>query len=100
MIVPGDSTYGIISLPSLNPITFAIILFLVWDGWSQLSLELRRFTGVAALINLPLFFLFCAPGELRDLSFLYLSFLLLIAVQLKKADQLNGGRLTHDFAHN
>jgi len=100
MIVPGDSTYGIISLPSLNPFTLAIILFLVWDGWSQLSLELRRFTGVAALINLPLFFLFCAPGELRDLSFLYLSFMLLIAVQLKKADQPNGGSLTHDLAHS
>jgi len=47
-----------------------------------------------------LFFLFCAPGELRDLSFLYLSFMLLIAVQLKKADQPNGGSLTHDLAHS
>jgi hypothetical protein len=33
-------------------------------------------------LNFPLFLLFCAPGELRDLSMLYVTLLLLVAASL------------------
>jgi hypothetical protein len=86
MFVPRDETYGFVGLPSLNPITLAIVIFLIYEGWRGLSRVIRRFTLCAAIINLPLYFLFCEPGELRDLSFLYASLLLLIAVQLRNAE--------------
>jgi hypothetical protein len=41
---------------------------------------MRRHGKFAAAINLPLYFLFGNPGELRALSMLYVTFLLLIAV--------------------
>jgi len=91
MLAPVDSTYGIICIPSLNPITVLVLVFLACEGWSGLSLAMRRFTFLAALINVPLFVLFCAPGELRNLSFLYVSLLLLIAVQMKKAEGSSEG---------
>jgi hypothetical protein len=79
MLSPLDSTYGIIFLPSLNPISLVLIFWIVWNGWKSLPISIRRFSIVASIINIPLFLLFCSPGELRNLSFLYVPFLLLIA---------------------
>jgi len=36
---------------------------------------IQRHTQIAAVINFPLFILFCGAGELRNLSFLYIAFL-------------------------
>jgi hypothetical protein len=58
-----------------------------------LPLHFRRFSKIAAVINVPLFFLFCSGGELRDLSMLYVPFLLLIGVnigQWEKGSPSNG----------
>ena len=38
---------------------------------------------IAFAINIPLYLLFCDVGELRDLSFLYVTLLLLIAQNLR-----------------
>jgi len=35
------------------------------------------------VINFPLYFLFCQPGEFRDLSLLYISLVLIIATNLQ-----------------
>jgi hypothetical protein len=38
---------------------------------------------IAAAINFPLFFLFCIPGELRNLSMLYVPILFLMLANLE-----------------
>jgi hypothetical protein len=77
-----ENTYGI-----LLPRGFSIVFVLVFAGllakaWRGLPLVLRNHGAAAAAINLPLFFLFCSPGEMRNLSMLYPTLLLLIACAL------------------
>jgi hypothetical protein len=74
-----EKTYGI---PAFKAFTLIPLILIVWTalrGWRRLPLEIQRHGQIAALINFPLFFLFCAPGEIRDLSLLYIVFLLLLA---------------------
>ncbi|WP_059372441.1 hypothetical protein [Achromobacter xylosoxidans] len=77
-----ENTYGI-----LLPRGFSIVFMLVFAGllakaWRSLPAALRNHGATAAAINLPLFFLFCSPGEMRNLSMLYPTLLLLIACAL------------------
>jgi len=58
------------------------VLIIYWNGWKQLPTWARQHTWIALAINLPLFLLFCAPGEIRNLSLLFVSFLLTIAYAL------------------
>lgn len=74
--------YGLLALQGLNPLTIVLAVGTVWLGWSRLTRPVQRFTLFCLCINGPLFFLFCAPGELRDLSMLYVPMLLLIAANL------------------
>lgn len=80
-----ETTYGIPLEPNFILWALVLAVLLVRSGWSSLSLPLRRFTLLATAINLPLFLLFCNEGELRNLSFLYLPLLFLIAVFIQKA---------------
>jgi hypothetical protein len=48
---------------------------------------MKRHAQIAAMINVPLYFLFCLPGELRDLSFLYVALVLLIAANIARSSQ-------------
>ena len=60
----------------------ALLGFTGWLGWRRLPRIVQRHAQIAAAINLPLYFLFCSEGELRNLSFLYVVLLLLLAVNL------------------
>jgi hypothetical protein len=75
-----EETYGIKMFRSFSPLPLALIAWTAWRGWPRLPLAIRRHGQIAAAINLPLFLLFCAPGETRDFSLLYMVFLLLVAV--------------------
>jgi hypothetical protein len=85
-----EQTYGITHFRVFSLVPLALIVWIVWRGWRLLPPEIRRHGQIAAAINIPLFFLFCAPGEMRDLSMLYVVFMLLLAVNLaaeiKKSD--------------
>ncbi|WP_447920796.1 hypothetical protein [Achromobacter aegrifaciens] len=77
-----ENTYGV-----LLPRGFSIVFVLVFAGlgvkaWRSLPAALRTHGAVAAAINLPLFFLFCSPGEMRNLSMLYPTLTVLIACAL------------------
>ena len=63
-------------------IPLALLVWTVWRGWKLLPKPFQRHGQIAAAINLPLFFLFCQPGEMRDLSMLYIVFLLLLAMNI------------------
>jgi hypothetical protein len=75
-------TYSMELIRSFNPLSIALAVWTLWRGWRTLPKAIQRHAQIAAAINLPLYFLFCVPGELRDLSFLYVTFLLLIAANL------------------
>ena len=63
------------------------MILLIWTvcrGWQHLPRAIQQHGQIAAAINIPLFLLFCAPGEMRDLSMLYIVFLLLLAVNLNE----------------
>ncbi len=53
------------------------------DGRSS-SPTVKLHAKIAAVINFPLFILFCTPGEMRDLSLLYLTFILIMALNLNE----------------
>jgi hypothetical protein len=60
------------------------MIWSVWRAWPRLPRPIQRHAQLAAAINIPLYLLFVVPGELRDLSMLYIVFLLVLAVNLKE----------------
>lgn len=79
-----DRTYDL-PFPALSaPIPMLLLIWTVWRGWRFLPYWLTRHALIAALINIPLFLLFCQPGELRDLSMLYVSLLFILAFNLEE----------------
>jgi hypothetical protein len=84
LLFGAEKTYGV---QTPKAYTLGPILLLAWTvvrAWPRLPREVRRHGQIAAAINLPLYFLFCWPGELRDLSLLYVVFLLVVARSLSE----------------
>ena len=78
-----STTYG---LPFPSRFFFLYIIFVVCivkNVWNKIPRSFQLHVKIAASINLPLFLLFCYPGELRNLSFLYLSLMVMIAYYIK-----------------
>jgi hypothetical protein len=71
--------------PALSaPIPFILLIWTVWRSWRLLPFFVKRNAQIAAVINIPLYILFCQPGELRDLSLLFVSFLLMLGFSLEE----------------
>lgn len=66
-------------------VPMVLLLWTIWRGWRQLPAAIQRHGQVAAAINIPLYLLFCTPGELRDLSMLYVVLMLVLAANLSEA---------------
>jgi hypothetical protein len=81
-LIDVEKTYGIMTFRAFTLLPAILIIWTVRRGWSRLPLAIRRHGKIAVMINFPLFFLFCAPGELRDLSMLYIVFMLLLAANI------------------
>jgi hypothetical protein len=77
-----ERTYGIPAFRAFTVLPLILIAWTVWRGWRLLPVEIRRHGQIAAAINFPLFFLMCSPGEMRDLSMMYIVFLLSLAANL------------------
>ena len=63
-------------------------LMLAWIAkctWKKLSAAWKNHIKIAALINIPLFFLFCQPNELRNLSLMYIGFIAMLSIFIKEA---------------
>ena len=79
-----DRTYDLM-FPALSaPIPSLLLVWVVWRGWCLLPRWLKRHSQIAAVINIPLYLLFCQPGEFRDLSLLFIPFLLILAFNLQE----------------
>lgn len=101
LIRPGnlflwEKTYGVVLIKASNPLVIGLIAWTAWRGWRFLPVAIQRHAQIAAVINFPLYFLFCGPGELRNLSFLYVPFLLLLAANIDACiDNRSGSSAQH-----
>jgi len=83
-IFSTEETYGVRSLYGYSLLPMTMVIWTVYRAWRHLPAAIRQHAKIAAIINIPLYYLFCLPGELRDLSMLYISLLLAIAVNINQ----------------
>lgn len=84
-----DSIYGV---PLPARMFFMYIIFVVWlvkNYWQELSAAWQGHAKFAFVINGILYWLFVVPGELRDLSMLYISLMILTSYFLRDIFQKN-----------
>ncbi|EHK63836.1 hypothetical protein [Achromobacter arsenitoxydans] len=79
-----ENTYGVLLPRSFSLVGLLAFAGIAVNGWTRLAPALRRHAKLVLAINLPLFVLFCSPGEMRNLSMLYPSLLCLLALALAK----------------
>lgn len=77
-----EKTYGILALQSFNPLLWLLVGWTAWRGWRLLPVAIQRHAQIASAINFPLYLVLCVPGEVRDLSLLYVTLLMLLAGNL------------------
>lgn len=82
--VRTENTYGVLLPRGFSLVSILAFAGIAINGWTRLPLALRQHAQIAMIINVPLFLLFCSPGEMRNLSMLYPSFLCLLALALAK----------------
>lgn len=74
-----DDSYGLFAPRGFNIINLLLLYVLIHVAWRSLNDGQKKHAFIALIINLPLFFLFCATNEIRNLSFLYITLLFLLA---------------------
>ncbi len=77
-----ESTYGVALPKGLSAVMVLMIAGVAATGWARLSAALRLHVLMALAVNVPLFLMFAAEGEARNLSMLYPSLLVLMAMAL------------------
>lgn len=78
-----EVTYGMPGPRGTFFLTFIIGLLITVRAWPLIPPWFKMHAVLCSLINFPLFILFCATGELRNLSFLYVAFVLFLAFSIK-----------------
>ncbi|MGE5466485.1 MAG: hypothetical protein ACM3Y9_03580 [Ignavibacteria bacterium] len=74
-----EVTYGLIGPRGVSIVTLLVVATVACRGWPDTPTAIRRHLLAAAAINLPLFLLFGYPGELRNLSLLFVGAVVVIA---------------------
>jgi hypothetical protein len=78
-LLSPEETYGLVVVRGVYLLLLAFIVWTACRVWKRIPAPYRRHAAIAAVINVPLYILFCQPGELRDLSMLYAALALLLA---------------------
>jgi hypothetical protein len=78
-----ETTYGLPSPSRTNIMTLLLVFIIIVRGWRDTPTVWKRHLQIAVLINLPLFIIFCAVGELRNLSLTFAGFVVLIATVIQ-----------------
>jgi hypothetical protein len=78
-----DGSYGLIAPKGLNIITIFLVLILIKISWKYFPKTFKTHTLIALTINVPLFLVFAYINEIRNLSFLYITVVLLIAYAIE-----------------
>jgi hypothetical protein len=84
LLYESEETYGMRLLRPMTVLPMGLLLWTIARAWRGLPPGIQQHAMIAAAINLPLYFLFCAPGELRDLSMLSILVLLAIATNVNR----------------
>lgn len=79
-----DQTYGLPLFKGYGIAVFAWFAVLMAYGWHMVPTCIHRHLKLAAVINVPLLLFFCAEGEVRNLSMLYVAIVALIAGALHR----------------
>lgn len=79
---PFERTNGILMVPALTILPIGLLVWSVRRAWPMMSPAMRRHAQIAAIINLPLYFMFCWPGEFRNFSLMNMSFLFVLVTNL------------------
>lgn len=66
-----EVTYGLFLPQAMSIVWLGFYALIAAAGWPHLRQDLRLFTLATLVINVPLYLLFCYPGEARNLSMLY-----------------------------
>ena len=82
-----EPTYELVGPHGFSIIFIVITFIIVMRGINYVPNIWKRHIQFALIINIPMFLAFCWVGELRNLSMLYVSFVLLIAAGLKSTNQ-------------
>ncbi len=77
-----EINYGVSTTKGLHVLHLVLIGILAKIGWRSLPPAVRMQTGIAALINVPLFIVFCFRDEVRNLSLLTLPFAFLVCATI------------------
>lgn len=80
-----EITYGLISPSGMSFISLAVLSSIVWRGWGTCDNTIQRHVLIAAAINLPMFLIFAATGELRNLSLLFVGMTIILAHALEQS---------------
>jgi hypothetical protein len=79
----SEETYGVRMVKAYTLIPMLLIAFTVHRSWRHLPTTIQQHAQIAAAINIPLYLVLSYPGELRDLSLLYITLLMAIAANVK-----------------
>lgn len=79
-----EVNYGAVTPKGFSVIYLIILAFLVRNAWTYLPPAFKRHGLIALAINLPLFIAFCYQGELRNLSMLFVTFAVLLCINISR----------------
>jgi hypothetical protein len=92
-----EVTYGVIGPGGAFVGTIALIVIIVIRGWHGCSTATKRHLLIASAINLPLVLALSATGELRNLSLVFVGFVIVVAHAVDREVSLIrfGGRVNY-----
>lgn len=80
-----EITYGVFFGAEMFLPHVLLVAWLVKCTWQKLSPLWQEHIKIAAALNIPLYILFCWPGELRNFSLLYIGFTAIISTFIKES---------------
>lgn len=77
-----EVNYSMPTPKGFNIVHLVLIALVAGNAWRYLSPTIRQHFWIAFIINFPLFLAFCYRGELRNLSMLYVTLVLMICINI------------------
>lgn len=79
-----ETTYGVLGPKGMFAGTLVIIFIILIQGYSETAPAIKKHLLIGLIISAPLFITFCATGELRNLSMLFVGFVIMMSMAIKK----------------
>lgn len=85
-----EITYGVLCGQGMFLLHIIFVAWIGFNTWKKLSAEWKQHIYIALAINISLYLLFCVPGELRNLSMLYIGFIAMLSIYIKNLITVEG----------